>query len=107
MGKGFHGLDSYANNVSIWMQQPANIGRCNEMKTQTVYFLAAVLLLSSPAESRAQFPMSIGPYVQNFDSLANSGTANAWADNSTLAGWYASRAAGGPITNYRSDNGNT
>jgi len=52
--------------------------------------------------------MSAGPYAQNFDSLATSGTANAWTDNSTIPGWYASKSAGvTAIATYRSDNGNT
>src|SRR6478609_6472076 len=42
-------------------------------------------------QSRAQFPMSIGPYAQNFDVLATSGTANSWVNNNTLPGWYAAR----------------
>jgi uncharacterized protein len=29
-----------------------------------------------------------GSYTQNFDTLPNSGAAVAWANNSTLAGWY-------------------
>src|SRR5437879_11773869 len=28
------------------------------------------------------------PITQNFDTLATSGTANAWADDTTLPGWY-------------------
>lgn len=55
----------------------------------------------------AQILLSSGVYTQNFDTLAASGTANAWIDNSTLTGWYAARASGGAITTYRSDNGNT
>lgn len=50
--------------------------------------------------------MSAGTYAQNFDSLANTGTANTWADNSTLPGWYASKSvAPNAITTYRADNG--
>lgn len=49
--------------------------------------------------------MSIGPYVQNFDSLAASGTANAWTDNATLPGWYASKTLGGPVTGYNAGTG--
>ena len=30
-------------------------------------------------------------YSQNFNSLANTGTGLAWADNSTITGWYSSR----------------
>ena len=32
------------------------------------------------------------PYVQNFNTLANSGTSNAWTDDSTLNGWYSTRS---------------
>lgn len=31
-------------------------------------------------------------YTQNFNSLANTGTSLPWVDNSTIAGWYASRS---------------
>ena len=31
---------------------------------------------------------------ENFDSLAQSGTANAWTDNSTIANWYANPSSG-------------
>ena len=46
------------------------------------------------------------PYTQNFDTLATSGTANAWTDNSTLPGWYSqfSAVATNPTT-YRADAG--
>jgi uncharacterized repeat protein (TIGR01451 family) len=57
-------------------------------------------------------------YTQNFDSLANTGTTNAWANGVTLAGWYAFRltdasniiraGAASVVTampNYRADNG--
>lgn len=57
---------------------------------------------------RAQIPMSGGTYSQNFDSLADSGTANTWADNATLPGWYASKtAAGTTVTVYRGDDGSS
>jgi len=42
----------------------------------------------------AQVPFSGGAYIQNFDTLAQSGTANAWTDNTTLPGWYAGQSAG-------------
>ncbi len=44
-----------------------------------------------------------GTYSQNFDTLANSGTANAWADDSTIAGWYSQRSGTG--TTYAADVG--
>src|SRR5215475_7729005 len=39
------------------------------------------------------------PLTENFDSLASSGTAIAWTDNSTIPGWYSSR------TTYNSGTG--
>jgi Ca2+-binding RTX toxin-like protein len=32
-----------------------------------------------------------GTYSQNFDSLANSGTGNTWANDTTITGWYSTR----------------
>src|SRR5437867_772213 len=31
------------------------------------------------------------PLVENFDTLANTGTGLTWTDNSTIPGWYSSR----------------
>lgn len=45
-------------------------------------------------------------YTENFDSLLNTGTANPWAQDSTLPGWVARRSAGGPdVATFRADNG--
>lgn len=63
--------------------------------------LAAAVLRPAPA----QVPISAGPYFQDFDALAATGTANPWTDNTTLLGWYASRAIGGAVTNYRASAG--
>ena len=62
---------------------------------------AALFSQSSPA----QVPFSGGAYSQSFNSLASSGTANGWTDNTTLAGWYAAKAAGGAITTYQASPG--
>jgi hypothetical protein len=40
----------------------------------------------------AQVLMGGGTYSQNFDSLASSGSAISWTDNSTLPGWYISQS---------------
>jgi len=47
-----------------------------------------------------------GSYMQDFDSLAGSGT-NTWIDNATLAGWYAAKSSGTPtsFTNYAAGKG--
>ena len=45
------------------------------------------------------------PITQNFNTLATSGTTNAWADNSTLSGWYAQFGTTTNPTTYRADAG--
>jgi endonuclease/exonuclease/phosphatase family metal-dependent hydrolase len=56
----------------------------------------AAFLLAAPVS--AQISMGGGTYSQNFDSLAISGTGNAWTDNVTLPGWYAATNLTGPKT---------
>ncbi|HEV8238303.1 MAG TPA: ExeM/NucH family extracellular endonuclease [Thermoanaerobaculia bacterium] len=69
--------------------------------------LASALLLAASA-ARAQVSMTTlgNPVTQNFDSLATSGTANTWTDNTTLTGWY-SQFSATPTnpTTYRADSG--
>ena len=71
---------------------------------------AAVLCLATFAASSSQAQVSLttlgSPYAQNFDTLATTGTANAWTDNGTLAGWYSqfSLVPASPTT-YRADAG--
>ncbi len=55
---------------------------------------------AQPEAPTAAISLSV-PYTQNFNSLANTGTSNAWADDSTLSGWYSTR------TTYRADNGSS
>lgn len=71
-------------------------------KIRSICLLAASSLLAFNAT--AQVLMSNGTYTENFDSLANSGTANVWNENSTIPGWYASRGAAS-ATAYRAANG--
>jgi len=55
-----------------------------------------------------QILMSGGDYFQDFDSLATSGTANVWSDNTTLPGWYAAKTSGGTeVTTYRGGDGSS
>lgn len=50
--------------------------------------------------------MSGGAYTQDFNSLATSGSSNAWSNNATLPGWYVSKTAGGPVVaTYRAGPG--
>jgi len=59
------------------------------------------------APLRAQVLMSGGSnYVQRFDSLASSGAGNAWVNNATRVGWYASKSvAPNDVTSYDADTG--
>lgn len=55
-----------------------------------VTLLALLLAVSVHAQLKISDYTST-PYTQNFDTLANSGTANAWIENTTLPGWYANQ----------------
>ncbi|WP_343747271.1 MopE-related protein [Fluviicola sp.] len=46
-----------------------------------------------------------GSYTQDFNTLASTGTTNAWVDNSTIANWYSQRSGTG--TTYRADVGSS
>ena len=49
--------------------------------------------------------ISLGsPYSQNFNSLANTRTTNAWTDDSTISGWYAA-ADNVTVSTYRAGTG--
>ena len=81
-----------------------NISGSNGLFARAVLVLFLAGGLSAPVLS--QVLMSGGTYSQNFDSLANTGTANSWTDNATLPGWYASKTLGGTVvTTYRANNG--
>ncbi len=64
----------------------------------------AGLLLSASAGVWAQVPFN-GTYTQNFDTLAASGVGLAWANNSTLPGWFLFNKNLAPITSYVAGNG--
>ena len=67
--------------------------------------IAALFLITS-AQAQVSMTALNTPLTQNFDSLANAGTTNAWANNSTLPGWYVLRGAAPPEpTNYAAGDG--
>jgi DNA/RNA endonuclease G (NUC1)/fibronectin type 3 domain-containing protein len=47
------------------------------------------LLSAVPLSAQVSLTALGTPVTQNFDTLATSGTSNAWTDNTTLPGWYA------------------
>jgi len=54
----------------------------------------------TPARAAAIGLTNASPtYTQNFNTLATTGTANTWTDDSTISGWYSNR------TSYRADSG--
>src|SRR5688572_5927204 len=76
----------------------------------TVSFISATFSPMVLAGRNSMPPLSImslgTPISQSFDTLATSGIANAWADDTTLPGWYSqfSLQPTNPMT-YRADSG--
>ena len=79
-----------------------------------IAIIGALVIVSSAIQ--AQVLLSGGlTYSQDFDSLASSAASGSWSDNTTLLGWYASKAYStsvtpqvyGPYayTSYRVDSG--
>ena len=64
--------------------------------------LIPILLLGFGANSQVTMN-GTGSHSQNFDVLLATGTANPWADNSTIPNWFSQRTGTG--TTYRADNG--
>ena len=60
------------------------------MKAKLSLTAASMTAFALSASAQVAFE---GEYSQEFNTLANSGTANTWSDNVTLDGWYASRTA--------------
>ena len=67
---------------------------------------AALAAVASPVAAQVSLTTIGTPYTQNFDTLAVTGTANPWTDNSTLLGWYSQFVVtpSNPTT-YRADAG--
>jgi hypothetical protein len=64
--------------------------------------LAAAVLT---VHAQVSIATSAFTYQQNFDTLAVSGTAQAWANNSTLSGWYLFDFRGTAVTTYAAGTG--
>ncbi len=60
-------------------------------------------LLPVLAYSQVNLPTNTSTYTQNFDALISTGTAT-WANDTTIASWYAARSVAGVVT-LRSNNG--
>lgn len=71
-------------------------------------FLVAAAALSAAVSAQAAVSISVGSaafnYSQSFDSLASSGTTNAWSNENTINGWSLFNVAT-PVTTYRAGAG--
>ncbi|MGQ0801364.1 MAG: endonuclease/exonuclease/phosphatase family protein [Pseudomarimonas sp.] len=84
----------------------------NRLATHLLLACGGLGLLCTATGAIAQVNLAAGgTYQQVFDTLSNTGTSNAWADNSTLPGWYSARiggsAAAGPTLVYIASNGSS
>jgi hypothetical protein len=73
------------------------------MKTPLV--AAAALLAVSAIQAQIVLPSAAAVYAQTFDGLSASGTANAWANDSTLPGWSLNSFVLGTPATYRASSG--
>ena len=69
--------------------------------------LPAIVAVAAPAQAAISVGSGAFSYVQNFDSLATSGTTVAWANDSTLAGWSLFNSTAAAVTTYGADNGSS
>ncbi len=72
-----------------------------------VVLLTGFLFFPALAHAQLSYTTAGGTYSQNFDTLITSGTAQAWANDSTLAGWSLFRqpAPGTALTTYNAGAG--
>jgi hypothetical protein len=76
------------------------------MKLRVSLFAFFFLVAAMPAVAQVSLTaLNVATPTQTFDTLANTGTANAWTDNSTIPGWYAKDSVA-PLT-YRAGDGST
>jgi len=74
--------------------------------TQRVLFsLALGALASTSAHAGLTVDSASYTYTQNFDTLAATGTANSWVNDSTIAGWSLFNSTGTAPGTYIAENG--
>jgi hypothetical protein len=67
--------------------------------------LVLLAAAAGPSQAAISLPSAASTYSQSFDSLATSGTANAWVNDSTLPGWSLFIATGAAPTVYTAESG--
>jgi len=60
-------------------------------KNIKMFALIVLLVMSTTAFGQVNITSFGSTYTENFNTLATSGTSNAWTNNSTIAGWYSNR----------------
>jgi hypothetical protein len=68
-----------------------------------VIAMSALMMLVSSLPAHAALSLASLGYSQDFDTLAATGTTNAWTNDSTIAGWYWQTDY--TNTTYRADDG--
>ncbi|MDT8998699.1 PEP-CTERM sorting domain-containing protein [Paucibacter sp. APW11] len=78
------------------------------MKLNTLSIMVAALAAAGSAEAGLSVDNTGYNYSQSFDTLAASGSAVAWANDSTLAGWSLFKTnTTTPVTSYIADTGSS
>ena len=72
---------------------------------KTIIASAALAALALPAQAVVSVTSPSFTYAQSFDSLATTGTANAWVNDSTITGWSLFSNTGASVATYRADAG--
>lgn len=75
------------------------------MNTKSLLASAALLALAPAAQAQISITAPGFVYSQSFDSLSNTGTANAWTNDLTLPGWSLFSSAGVAASTFRADAG--
>lgn len=89
-------IPSEPSNPSMPMNHNPTLPRGPRVLFSRRFWLPAMLAAVITPSGAAPVPMTgVGSYSQDFDTLASSGTSNAWADDSTIAGWYSQRTGTG------------
>jgi hypothetical protein len=68
-------------------------------------FIAAAALCATAAQASISVDSAAFQYSQSFDSLATSGSALPWVNDSTLAGWSLFNKDGMALSSYAADTG--
>lgn len=73
-------------------------------RRQSLLLMASLILGIGSASAQISLTTLGAPLSQNFDTLATTGTTNAWTDNTVITGWYAAQTAG-TLSVYRAGDG--